>query len=253
MDAVATPGSSQSGAPACGQADPVLCDGAIVLGTDSTQPFTQVWRTNDGGRSWSAAVELAEPNDGIGTGYAAGVVSVGVEPTGLGRAVAISGRGLVYITRDGGQSWTAVGRMPITQTINSVRNAVLGPDGHLWVGTTNAGPTRAWMYRSAEPALAAFAVAGEPGSSFASRLGVTVRPNPAGGRVEVVLTLAEASAVRVVVVDARGRDVAVVLDGPVAPGERVVGVETGAWPSGVYVIRATAGVQAASARLVVAR
>ena len=39
------------------------------------------------------------------------------------------------------------------------------------------------------------------------------------------------------------------LDGMVAQGETTVGVETGAWPAGVYVVRA--GAQTATARLVV--
>ena len=58
---------------------------------------------------------------------------------------------------------------------------------------------------------------------------------------------------RVVVVDALGREVAVVLDGAVPAGERTVSVETGGWPAGVYVVRASVGDQSVSARLVVAR
>ncbi len=101
-------------------------------------------------------------------------------------------------------------------------------------------------------------VAGEASPSGVSEpLGVTVRPNPAGGRVEVVLTTAEASSARVVVIDALGREVAVVLDAHLASGERVVGMDTASWPAGVYVVRATAagngGAQTATARLVVAR
>ena len=199
LDAVATPGSSQTGAPDCGLADPALCDGALALGTDATQPYTQVWRTNNGGRSWAAAVELPEPFDGLGTGYPVGVISLGMEPDGLGRAVVISGRGLVYITRDGGQSWSAVGRMPITLDYTWARLVKLGSDGHLWVATFNAGPTNGWMYRSAEPADAAFAVADEASPEASERLGVSVRPNPAGGRVEVVLHASEAGTARVVV------------------------------------------------------
>ncbi len=253
LAAVATPGSSQTGAPACGLSDAALCDGAITLGIDSTVPHIQAWRTNDGGRSWSAPVALPEPNDGIGAGYSAGVIPLGTEPNGLGRAVAILGRGVIYITRDGGQSWSAVGRMPITLDYNWARLVKLGPDGHLWVGTINAGPDPAWMYRSAEPAEAAFAVAGEASPEALTSFGVSVRPNPASVRVEVVLTLVKASTARVVVLDALGREVAVVLDGAVSQGETALRVETGAWPAGVYVVRAAVGGQTATARLVVAR
>ena len=67
------------------------------------------------------------------------------------------------------------------------------------------------------------------------------------------MSLAAAHTVRVVVVDALGREVAVVLDEAAAAGERVVGVDTASWPAGVYVVRATVGAQIASVRLVVAR
>ncbi|HEX8299074.1 MAG TPA: T9SS type A sorting domain-containing protein, partial [Rubricoccaceae bacterium] len=253
LAALATPGSVQTGAPACGLSDTTLCDGAVTIGIDATRPDTQVWRTNDGGRTWSAPVALPEPRDGLGAGYPAGVIPLGVEPNGLGRAVVITGRGLIYLTRDGGDSWTAVGRMPITLDYNRTRSVKLGPDGHLWVGTKNAGPDRAWMYRTAEPAEAAFAVAGEAGPQGASGMGVSVRPNPASGRAEVVVTLAEAGPVRVAVLDALGREVAVALDGAAGAGETDVAVETGAWPAGVYVVRVTVGAQTATARLVVTR
>ena len=253
LAALATPGSVQTGAPACGLPDANLCDGAVTIGIDATQPGTQVWRTNNGGRTWSAPVALPEPRDGLGAGYPAGVVALGVEPSGLGRAVVITGRGLVYLTRDGGQLWMAVGRMPITQDNNWARSVKLGPDGHLWVGTVNAGPVRAWMYRTAEPAEAAFAVAGEAGPQGASGMGLSVRPNPASGRVEIAVTLAEAGDVRVAVLDVLGREVAVVLDRAAAAGEAVVPVEIGGWPAGVYVVRAVAGTQTATARLVVVR
>ena len=58
---------------------------------------------------------------------------------------------------------------------------------------------------------------------------------------------------RVSVVDVLGREVAVLLDGAAAAGEQVLGVDAAAWPAGVYVVRATAGAQTATARLVVAR
>jgi hypothetical protein len=97
-------------------------------------------------------------------------------------------------------------------------------------------------------------VAGEAGADEAAgEVGVSVHPNPAGGRVEVVVTLAESGPVRVVVLDALGREVALVLRGDVPAGERAFNVDTSSWPAGVYVVRATAGASVASARLVVAR
>ena len=254
LAALATPGSTQAGSPSCGLADGALCDGAVAVGLDATAPDMRAWRTNDGGRTWSAAVPMPEPYDGVGNGYTAGVVAAGTGADGLGRAITVLGRGVVYATADGGQTWQTVGRMPIRLSGASHFTHLLrlGPDGHLWVSTGLTGPEREWMYRSAEPASAAFPVAGEVAPAVSPGVRISVHPNPAGGRVEVVVSLAEAQAVRVMVLDALGREVAVVLDGE-AVGERVLGVDTGSWPAGVYVVRATVGTAVASARLVVVR
>ena len=252
---LATPGSVQSGTPACGLSDGALCEGAVAVGIVAGAPNVLAWWTRDGGRSWSPGVGLPQPRDGIGVSLVAGVVNVGRGPDGLGRAVAVLGRGLVYATRDGGQTWAAVGRMPLdlTNGIHFATYVTLGPDGHLWAVTYKAGTAASDVYRSAERVEAAFPVAGEASPGEAPEVGVTVRPNPASGRVEVVLTLAEAGAVRVVVLDALGREVAVAFDGTVGAGETGVDVETASWPPGVYVVRAEASGRVATARLVVAR
>lgn len=245
--AVATPGSVQSGAPSCGLTDVTLCDGAIALGIDAMGPSVRAWWTNDGGRSWSAPTQLPEPFDGVGNGGVAGVVGLPPGPAGLGRAVAVLGRGVVYATADGGQTWRVIGRLPLViepGTLNLPVLARLGPDGHLWVSTlrgSSAGLAPGWIYRSAEPAVAAFVVAGETPPAEAPRVGVSVRPNPAGGRVEVVVSLASSGPVRVVVLDALGREVTVILDGETASGERAVGVDASSWPAGVYVVHAALG------------
>lgn len=255
--ALATPGSTQSaeasgGTPSCGLADTSLCDGAVTLG--SGPGGIVAWRTSDGGRSWSAPVPLPQPRDGIGADLAAGVVALPPGPGGLGRAVAVLGRGLVYATSDGAQSWQAVGRLPLdlitgAQLAWYVR---LGPDGHLWVLSKRAGPSLYPMYRSAEPAEVAFPVASEaPPETAAPRLRVV--PNPTSGRVSVRLTLDATSEARISVVDALGRRVAVLHDGPLAGGEQSFAFDTSALPAGVYVVRLEAGGVRASARVSVVR
>ena len=68
-----------------------------------------------------------------------------------------------------------------------------------------------------------------------------------------MLALAAPVAVRVAVLDARGREVAVVWDGPARDGQRVA-VATGGLAPGVYVVRAVAaGGARATARLTVVR
>lgn len=162
-----------------------------------------------------------------------------------------------WLSGDGGRTWRSVFDSDgpgANDSQEQVRDAEVGPDGRLYLGVlssrTQDAEERGGVYRTTAPL---FAVAGEAPSTEAPRLGVAVRPNPAGGRAEVVLTLAEAQAVRVSAVDALGREVALVFDGPAGAGERVVGIDTSGWPAGVYVVRAVAGGRVVSARLVVAR
>ena len=191
VTALATPGSRQAAgatgeAPACGLPDASRCDGAVVVVVDVRRPTIEAFWTNDGGRSWSAPSPMPQPEDGIGLSIVAGVVNVGVGLDGLGHAVAVLGRGVYYTTADGGQSWALAGRLPIDgQGIDFAEYPVLGPDGHLWVMMSVAGPGRVPLYRSVEPASVAFPVASEAPPAEASGIGVSVRPNPSRGRVAV--------------------------------------------------------------------
>ena len=243
---LATPGSRQAGVPSCGLPDGALCDGAVAVGYSSQLPHVRAWRTADGGRTWSASVALPEPQDGVANGYTAGVVVLAPGADGLGRAITVLGRGVVYATADGAQTWRVVGRLPTGDASHYTRLMRLGPDGHLWVSTARNGTVREWMYRSAEAAEAAFPVASETQPEAPSEIGVSVRPNPAPGRVEVSVT--GAASARVVVLDALGREVA---RAEAAGG--VARLDTRGWPAGVYVVRAEASGRVGSARLVVAR
>ncbi len=238
----------------------------LLVGTVSGDPSVSAWTSDDAGATWQRRQFLPEPVTAPGVGRVLGLFALSeageTDPGAGGRAVTVLGLGHLYQTSDAGETWRVIGRAPAMSTpagpgqpdelMTNVGVAEVGPDGRLYIGVNTIGPGPGeWMYRTTEP----FAVAGEDGPAPAApaRLSVTVRPNPAGGRIEVVLTVVEASAVRVVVMDALGRDVAIVLDGPVALGERVVGVDTASWPAGVYIVRATAGMQAAVSRLVVTR
>ena len=96
-----------------------------------------------------------------------------------------------------------------------------------------------------------FFVAAEGGPE-ASALRVGVSPNPVRGVAAVTLTRVATGPVRVVALDALGRELAVLHDGPAAETLRLR-VDTAAWPAGVVVVRASDGSGAASARLVVVR
>ena len=78
-------------------------------------------------------------------------------------------------------------------------------------------------------------------------------PNPSTGRSSLTLRLEAPSHVRVSLVDALGREVAVLADGAMASGETAVSVGTRALAPGVYVVRAVADGRVTSRRLVVAR
>ncbi len=90
-------------------------------------------------------------------------------------------------------------------------------------------------------------------SPEAGGLSVAVSPNPSAGAAWATLTVASVSSVRVVVVDAVGRVVAVLHDGPVSAGSVRLSLPSGL-AAGVYAVVAEgAGAAVARARWVVAR
>lgn len=85
-----------------------------------------------------------------------------------------------------------------------------------------------------------------------SRLSLSVGPNPSAGLASVTITAAEpAQSVRVVLLDALGRRVAVLHDGAL-PADARLPVPPGL-PAGVYTVRAEADDASATARLTVVR
>lgn len=93
----------------------------------------------------------------------------------------------------------------------------------------------------------------EPGTN-ASALSIhRVVPHPVRQQGEVVVSLPEADHARLVVVDAMGREVAVLVDGPLTPGEHVIPLERRALAPGQYLLVFQAGGQRAARSLVVVR
>ena len=93
----------------------------------------------------------------------------------------------------------------------------------------------------------------EEGAEPEGASGLEVYPNPARGAATVVLTLAEASEVRVVVYDVLGREVAVLAEGPLGAGEHALAFEVAGLPAGLYVVRAEGKGFTASRRVTVVR
>ena len=259
VTALATPGSRQAadatgGSPSCGLTDAALCDGAAVVVIDVTRPTIEAFWTSDGGRTWSAPSPMPQPEDGIGISLVAGVVNTGVGPDGLGRAVAVLGRGVYYTTVDGGQSWQLAGRLPVTIGASDFAEyPVLGPDGHLWVMMSTAGPS----HRAAVPERGA-GVGAVPGrrSEAPPETGearIRISPNPASMRASVRLSLDAPAEARIAVFDALGRHVARLHDGPLAAGEQAFALDTSALPAGVYLVRLVNGRRMESAPFTIVR
>ena len=91
-------------------------------------------------------------------------------------------------------------------------------------------------------------VSTEPSTAADLTLGVP-SPNPARGATRVEVSLAEAAHARLTVVDLLGREVAVVLDAPLAAGSRTISVDGAALAPGVYVLRLDAGGRTVTRRL----
>ena len=79
------------------------------------------------------------------------------------------------------------------------------------------------------------------------------RPNPARTSAEVTFRLATAGTARVDLLDALGRQVAALHDGPAAVGAHRVRVDVSALPAGVYVVRLEAEGETRAERLTVLR
>ena len=95
--------------------------------------------------------------------------------------------------------------------------------------------------------------AGAAASAEAPTLSVGIRPNPTAGPASVSVWVPTAGPVRVDVYDVVGRRVATIADGPAEAGALEVTLEGSRLPAGTYLVRATAGAEAATRQFVVVR
>jgi hypothetical protein len=172
----------------------------------------------DGNQFWhqerDGLPDLLETGDRFGHALAAGDfdgdgfsdLAVGVPEEGIGAVNRAGAVNVLYGTGSGGLS--AVGNQ-------------------FWYqGATAAAGSEAGRASAAMPATHAL---GAPA------------PNPSDGRATFRLEVAEAQAVRVEVLDALGRRVAVLHAGTLAAGSHPLTLDGVALPAGVYVVRAEAG------------
>ncbi|HLT47853.1 MAG TPA: hypothetical protein VK002_11540, partial [Rubricoccaceae bacterium] len=181
----------------------------VATGADQTLPHRRVWVSDDLGETWAERGPLPDVPDG-GVGGLGAVFALG------GRsAVAVLGRGNVYRTDDGAETWALVGRAPVDTTIVHAKAVTVGPDGRLYVGISRLGPDydRAWVYRTTEPLVVPTAAEPEAPEQPGDGPGLEVVPNPSRGSAAVTLTLPRPSEVEVAVYDALGRRVAILSSG----------------------------------------
>lgn len=96
-------------------------------------------------------------------------------------------------------------------------------------------------------------VAGEAGTRDASFTLAHAGPNPARGAATLALTLPVAQTVRAEAFDVLGRRVAVLHDGPLAPGTHRLRLAAAGLPSGLYLVHATDGTHVRTRRVTLLR
>ena len=203
-------------------------DGVLYAGFYGQNPSAVpigVWRSEDAGLTWEPV------NDGLPS-----LDVTAIHALENGRVLAGVRHLGVFVSDDRGATWSAATSGLGAQTI---RAFATGPDA-VWAASTDG------LYRSES-----FAVAETPRPESAS---ATLRawPSPAAQSLTLTAEGLGTGAARVEAFDALGRRVAVLHDG-LAPDALRLAVEVGAWPPGVYVVRAVSPAGSASARVVVAR
>ncbi|MEP0549038.1 MAG: T9SS type A sorting domain-containing protein [Rhodothermales bacterium] len=142
----------------------------------------------------------------------------------------------------------------------AARAADLQPNGHPESPSYIVYDDRLFFdYNSADDSasklwvLAPTIVANEPSSALQSAQLHAPHPNPVSSEASISFEIADAGPIRIEVFDVLGRRVAVLADGVGSEGEHTVTWETGSLPTGLYLIRLTAGDAVQTRRLTLAR
>ena len=233
----------------------VGADGSLYAGggfaTVSGVPASSVARWD--GSTWSALGSGVQ----LGSGEDAYVIALAVGADGSlyvgGYFTTAGGAPANRIARWDGSAWSPLGSgiNPPSSGENTTRVYALAVDANadLAIGGQFLGAGGITSPYLALYDTLPLAVGGAPASGVALS---AVVPNPATQRAALVLTLDTPQGVRAVLVDALGREVAVLLDGE-AGVETRLDVDTSRLAPGVYVVRVTAGGETLSRRLTVVR
>src|SRR5690606_3819938 len=120
---------------------------AVLGGRQSGLPGRRAWVSDDGGESWGPGGGVALPG---GPPEGVGGAAAGARPPGGAAARTVVARGRVDRTDEGGETGEAVGRAPEISDVVLLSAAALGPDRRLYVGLSEIGGLRAWVYRTQE-------------------------------------------------------------------------------------------------------
>ncbi len=161
-----------------------------------------------------------------------------------GRLFAASEQHGVFTSGDDGYTWEAV-----NEGLNDprVQELYVAPNGEVWVSTLKTGMFKLTGLTSVkEPQV----TGSESPAGFSLFQNY---PNPFNPETIIRYALPVAGYARGVVYDILGKEVATLLDGEMQAGEHSVRFDASGLPSGVYILRMTAGKYSSAIKMVVAR
>ena len=175
--------------------------------------------------AWGAFDVEADPEGRLDIGGSAEIGS-----TRVATVVRRSRRGDLDLTF--GQAGIATPYAPRVPFGPSGGALAIDAEGRAVLMTTQNRGTTAYTF----PALVRYVGRGAvaAAASPSGGAGLRIVPNPASSASTVTLRLADAAAARVVVIDALGRTVAVLADGPLPAGETALRLDAARLPAGVY-------------------
>jgi hypothetical protein len=154
------------------------------------------------------------------------------------------GERIIPITglRTAGSSGGALARLEFVAMLGNADSTPIAIDGFAWDGASVSSTALPGMFRLA-------GICRNGGTRLVDARGnlalKAVRPNPAGGTVEIEYEVVEEGRTRLAIADLRGHTAALLVDGEIAPGRYVVSFDVSALPSGSYIYT----LQTPSARL----
>ena len=196
---------------------------------------SSLWRSGDGGTSWS---ELTKGTNNIGGTSILMQAQVYAE----GSTILFTAGKDIWTSDDDGGSWRTRNE-GITPSGTSAITAMAFAGGDLYLLLQAFTPPSATsgVYRrpAAEIGLSGQASSVEVGEHAVAKARLTIAPNPMRDHATITLHLDAPVTARVAVYDMLGDEVALLHDGALEPGEHRMSWEGDGIAAGQYVVRAT--------------